>query len=200
MIPSCILAGGEARRLGGKGKALLKIADKSLLDHVIDKLESQVSSISINTRDKNNILNNKYVHIEDTIKDEGGAGPLAGILSAIIWAKKTNPAAGYVLTVPVDCPFIPNNLVNKLYSIIIDNNYDITVASSNYNIHPVIAIWSYDLLIPLEIALNNGIRKIDLFTKSFAIKPVNWDIKNFDPFFNINNAEDLILANSYINS
>ena len=32
MIPACILAGGEARRLGGKGKALIKVSSKTLLD------------------------------------------------------------------------------------------------------------------------------------------------------------------------
>ena len=43
----------------------------------------------------NVILNKKYVHIEDTFKDVGGAGPLAGVLSAIIWAKKVCPKSKY---------------------------------------------------------------------------------------------------------
>ena len=43
MIPACILAGGEARRLGGKGKALIKVSSKTLLDLVLEKLHEQVS-------------------------------------------------------------------------------------------------------------------------------------------------------------
>lgn len=200
MIPACILAGGEARRLGGKGKALIKVSSKTLLDLVLEKLHEQVSLISINTRDKNVILNKKYVHIEDTFKDVGGAGPLAGVLSAIIWAKKVCPKSKYVLTVPVDCPFIPHDLVKNLYVATQDHRYDVIVASSNYNIHPVIAIWSVDLLNSLDLALRSGIRKIDMFTNSYDVKTINWDIKNIDPFFNINRPEDLIIANTFINS
>ena len=200
MIPGCILAGGNARRLGGQGKALIKLSNKNLLDLVIEKLEDQVSILAINTRNKNIKLNDNYTHIEDTIKENGGAGPLAGILSAIIWAKHIRPQEKYVLTVPVDCPFIPSDLVNNLYSSVLDNNFDIVVASSNHNVHPVIAIWSYKLISPLEVAMKKGIRKIDLFTSACNVKTINWNVNNIDPFFNINSPEDLLLANSYINS
>jgi len=56
MFPGVILAGGNARRLGGKGKALIKINGFPLINLVLQKFESQVSKVAINTRDKNVIL------------------------------------------------------------------------------------------------------------------------------------------------
>ena len=200
-IPGCILSGGEARRLGGKGKAFIEVSGKPMIKIIIEKLQNQVLQIGINTRDKKTILDGDFVHIEDSFKEVGGAGPLAGISSAIKWAKelqKYNHNIQYVLTVPVDCPFLPNNLVNILIEPLNEHAYDVVVASSNNNIHPVIALWSLKLDKFLESALLSGVRKIDKFTKNFNIKVVNWDYQNLDPFFNINNFEDLMLANNHI--
>ena len=47
MFPGVILAGGNARRLGGKGKALIKINGVSLINLVLQKFESQVSKLSL---------------------------------------------------------------------------------------------------------------------------------------------------------
>lgn len=197
MVPGCILSGGEARRLGGKGKALIKISNHLMIDLVISNVSNQVSSLSINTRE-NIKLNNKYLHIQDAFKIKGGAGPLAGILSAIKWAKTTFPNVNYVLTVPVDCPFIPEDLVINLLKPLSDDSYDVVVASSNGNIHPVIALWSLNLDVALEDSLNSGVRKIDIFTSDFNIKVIDWKFDNFDPFFNINRFEDIKIAESYL--
>jgi len=203
MIPGCILSGGEARRLGGKGKALVKIAGSNMIDLVINRVNNQVSPLVINTRDRTQILSDKYKHIEDFLKVDGGAGPLSGILSAIKWAKQhfndVRKDSGYVLTVPIDCPFIPSNLLEKLYYPLYTDYFDVVVASSNGNIHPVIALWSIKLDKPLEEALSNGIRKIDFFTSSYKVKVINWEFKDFDPFFNVNNYDDIRIAESYIN-
>ena len=203
MIPGCILSGGEARRLGGKGKALVKIAGSSMIDLVINRINNQVSPLVINTRDRTQILSDKYKHIEDFLKVDGGAGPLSGILSAIKWAKQhfndVRKDSGYVLTVPIDCPFIPSNLLEKLYYPLYTDYFDVVVASSNGNIHPVIALWSIKLDKPLEEALSNGVRKIDFFTSSYKVKVINWEFKDFDPFFNVNNYDDIRIAESYIN-
>jgi molybdopterin-guanine dinucleotide biosynthesis protein A len=64
MFPGVILAGGNARRLGGKGKALIKINGFPLINLVLQKFESQVSKVAINTRDKNIFsLNNLVSHV-----------------------------------------------------------------------------------------------------------------------------------------
>jgi molybdopterin-guanine dinucleotide biosynthesis protein A len=43
-----ILAGGQATRMGGGDKGRLMLGQQSLLEHVIDRLRPQVSSIILN--------------------------------------------------------------------------------------------------------------------------------------------------------
>ena len=102
MFPGVILAGGNARRLGGKGKALIKINGFPLINLVLQKFESQVSKVAINTRDKNNFSDYDYPIIEDVVNEKGGSGPLAGISSAIKWAKTLNNLVSHVVVVPVE--------------------------------------------------------------------------------------------------
>ena len=68
---------------------------------------------------------------------------------------------------PVDSPFFPNNLIKRLYETVVKSKKLIGVSSSNGRNHPVFSIWHISLMQPLQEALNNNIRKIDLFTKSY---------------------------------
>ena len=70
----------------------------------------------------------------------------------------------------------------------------VIVAQSNNRVHPVFALWSIDLLEPLENSIDKEVRKIDDFTKKIKMKVVNFPIIDYDPFFNINNKDDLFKA------
>ena len=140
MFPGVILAGGSARRLGGKGKAFINISGVSLIDLVLRKIETQVDRVAINTRDKNSFSQYNYPIIEDLITEEGGSGPLAGISSAIKWAKKSINPVSHVITVPVDTPLLPIDLVHRMSLELKIKKSDIIFASSNNNIYPVVSI------------------------------------------------------------
>jgi len=43
-----ILAGGQARRMGGGDKGLLSLGGQALLRHVFDRLEPQVAALALN--------------------------------------------------------------------------------------------------------------------------------------------------------
>ena len=198
MLPGVILAGGSARRLGGKGKAFINISGISLIDLVLRKIETQVDRVAINTRDKNSFSEYNYPIIEDLITEEGGSGPLAGISSAIKWAKKSINPVSHVITVPVDTPLLPIDLVHRMSLELKIKKSDIIFASSNNNIYPVVSLWSLSLDNHLDKALSNGVRKIDTFTSSYNVSTVDWSFNDVDPFFNINNPEDITLAEKYI--
>ena len=198
MLPGVILAGGSARRLGGKGKAFINISGVSLIDLVLRKIETQVDRVAINTRDKNSFSQYNYPIIEDLITEEGGSGPLAGISSAIKWAKKSINPVSHVITVPVDTPLLPIDLVHRMSLELKIKKSDIIFASSNNNIYPVVSMWSLSLDNHLDKALSNGVRKIDAFTSSYNVSVVDWSFNDVDPFFNINNPEDITLAEKYI--
>ena len=200
MFPGVILAGGNARRLGGKGKAFINIMGIPLINLVLQKFESQVGKLAINTRDKKKFYNYSYPIIEDTIIEHGGSGPLAGISSAIKWARKSTKPMSHVVTVPVDTPLLPLDLVKRMSLELEMKSSDIIFASSNNNVYPVVSMWSLSLDRELDKALNSGVRKIDTFTSAYNVSIIDWSFDNINPFFNINRPEDVILAEKYIKS
>ena len=200
MYPGVILAGGGARRLGGNGKAFIEIAGAPLVELTIKSFKSQVNNLAINSRDPKIFSDFEFPIIEDFLVEDGGAGPLAGISSAIKWAKTLKNIETHVAIVPVDTPLLPLDLVQRLSLDLSINNSDIIMASSNGNIYPVIGLWSLALDSYLDKALYKGVRKIDAFTRLFNVSVVDWAFNSIDPFFNINQPEDIILAEKYINS
>lgn len=186
-----ILAGGKSRRMNFNDKSLQKINKYSLIDRVIVRAKKQVDYLLINSNSdhiKNNY--NEYIVIKDTIK--GNLGPLAGVLSGLEWIKKKDSEINWLITFPVDSPFFPTDLVDIFLSHV--NEEQIIVAESNSRIHPVFAMWNKNLIPYLKETLNNRNLKIDEFTKNFKMKVVKFPFIDYDPFFNINNKDDLIKA------
>lgn len=186
-----ILAGGKSRRMNFNDKSLQKINKYSLIDRVIVRAKKQVDYLLINSNSdhiKNNY--NEYIVIKDTIK--GNLGPLAGVLSGLEWIKKKDNEINWLITFPVDSPFFPTDLVDIFLSHV--NEEQIIVAESNSRIHPVFAMWNKNLIPYLKETLNNRNLKIDEFTKNFKMKVVKFPFIDYDPFFNINNQDDLIKA------
>ena len=80
-----ILAGGLATRMGGGDKGLLRLGDRSILDHVIDRLEPQVTGLALNANgDAARFADLGLPVIADSI--DGFAGPLSGVLAGLDWA------------------------------------------------------------------------------------------------------------------
>ena len=109
---SCvILAGGEGRRLDGKGKYSKIFNCKTLLEHVYTRMLKQTSHVAVNFRNENYKVNQNYFVVTDKFNEN--IGPLAGIHAAISYSKERFSS---VVTVPVDTPFIPLDLITKLNS------------------------------------------------------------------------------------
>ena len=191
-----ILAGGKGSRLDKKGKYNQVFNNMSLLEHVYNKVKKQLDVIAVNFNNKETKSNLEIKCIYDIYQND--IGPLAGIHSAIKYSNEKFGEAGMVCTVPVDTPFLPNDLINKLYQNIKKNSSDITVAKSGTRTHPTIAIWKNSLLIKLEEYISNDIRKIDRFTGDMQVSYESWKIDGIDPFFNINNYDDLKIAETMI--
>ena len=188
-----ILTGGLSSRMGGGIKSFEKFNNKTIFDRILERIIPQTKHLIINSNDKN-IKFNKYnlPIIKDYMK--GHLGPLAGIHASMNWVKYNIPQIEWIVSVPSDTPFVPINLVKKLYDKALNNNKHIILAKSNNKIHPVIGLWKSNLLEDLEKNLNNGIRKIMLWAKNHPFDTLSFDQNIFDPFFNINFKDDLIEA------
>ena len=104
---------------------------------------------------------------------------------------KKNTKKKWLVSFPVDSPFFPENLVYKFLER--SSNYDVLIAKGSGRLHPVFSMWRINSYLEdqLEEKLKNGKRKIDLVTKKFKTKVVNFEYIRYDPFFNVNTPSDL---------
>ena len=109
------------------------------------------------------------------------------------WSKTKK--AEWLLTVPCDCPFLPKNLWTQLQQRQKKTKANIVCSESNGRRHPVVALWNVNLLDSLEATLEKGVRKIDRWTEQHHTESQAWQ-QTPDPFFNINNPEDLEQASA----
>tara|TARA_Y100000991_G_C21923798_1_gene327712 strand:- start:400 stop:1020 length:621 start_codon:yes stop_codon:yes gene_type:complete len=185
-ISGIVLCGGLSRRMGSD-KSQKKIGDLKLIDIVIEKASLQVSRLALNAE---NLKSEKFnLELVPDCK-AGNLGPLIGILSGLLWTKKNN--SEWLMVFPVDSPFFPNNIVESFVNGLSDEK--IVMAKSNNKLHPVFSMWSVELISDLEFAINNNQRKIDLLIKKIPTRLVNFNNIGYDPFFNVNNADDLYKA------
>ena len=195
-IPGIILAGGLSRRMGGGDKGLLMLGETSIIERVIDKILPQVGSLAININgDSSRFPDYKLPIIPDSIK--GYLGPLSGILAGMEWAFKNGNR--YIATVAADTPFLPDDFIKRLHTMVKSKNLNIGIAASrilsgdDVFIHPTFGIWEVALKDDLRDALANDTRKIMFWAKKFKLDYYYFDTsdKLSDPFFNINTPDDL---------
>ena len=192
-ISGVILTGGLSSRMGGGIKSFKKFNNKTIFDRIFNILSPQISHITINSNDNSNAFKNyKLTVIKDELK--GHLGPLAGIHATLKWLNKNKPYIKWLLSVPSDTPFLPQNLVKKLYFKAQKNNKKIILAKSNNKLHPVIGLWDCNLLKSLEEYILNGERKIITWARKHSIDIEDFNQTSYDPFFNINIEKDLIKA------
>lgn len=189
-----LLAGGQSRRMGGGDKCLRPLGDRTILEHVIDRIRPQVGPLILNANgDPNRFQSYGLPVVADVV--DGFAGPLAGVLTGLRWAEINAPQCEWLLSVPTDAPFVPKNLATSLRREISAQGAQLACATSRGRTHPVVALWPVALADALEQALvGEDIRKIDRWTARYRLVEVSFDDTGVDPFFNANRPEDLAIA------
>jgi molybdopterin-guanine dinucleotide biosynthesis protein A len=191
-----VLAGGLARRMGGGDKARIEIGGVSILDRVLARLSAQCVDIIINA-------NGDPTRFEDTgcavVPDNvpGHPGPLAGILAGLDWLAEQDNGVEWLLSVPADCPFLPDDLVERLHlaRVKMGAGVPLACARSGEWRHPVVALWPLALRNDLRKALvDEDMRKIELWTARYGVAVADWPAEPVDPFLNVNTPEDTTRA------
>ncbi len=189
-----VLAGGLARRKGGGDKARLCIGGATILQRVLACIGPQCDRVIINANgDPARFADTGLPVVADSIPDF--AGPLAGILAGLDWAAAHARNCEWLLSVPGDCPFLPKNLVARLHEARRAAGTPLACARSAEWRHPVIAIWPVDLREDLRRALlDDGVRKIEIWTPRHGVAIADWPAEPVDPFFNVNTPDDAARA------
>jgi molybdopterin-guanine dinucleotide biosynthesis protein A len=189
-----LLAGGLARRMGGGDKPLRTIAAKPLLTHVIERLGAQCEALVLNANGEPERFSTYGLPVvADSV--EGFAGPLAGVLAGLDWAASHHGHVPWLVSVATDTPFLPRDLVTRLHAARVAQHAKLACAASGGRTHPVIGLWPVEIRDELRRALlDEGLRKIDLFTARHKLAVAEWPVVPFDPFFNANAPDDLTQA------
>ncbi|PCJ58680.1 MAG: molybdenum cofactor guanylyltransferase MobA [Rhodospirillaceae bacterium] len=190
-IVGVLLAGGQARRMGGREKYLLPLQGRPLLAHVIERARSQVTSLLLNAAGDPDRLSGFGLPIACDVV-EGHAGPLAGVLTGMEWALQNAPQCRWIATFATDTPFFPTDLVHHLWAAVEAEESDLARATSAGRPHPVFGLWPVALAPDLRHALTEeGASKIATWTARYRTVDVNFPTEPMDPFFNINQPQDL---------
>ena len=193
-----ILAGGLARRMGGGDKSLLSLgASCRVLDQVIARLGEQVDQMVLNANgDPARFDEFGLPVVADSL--DGFLGPLAGVLAGLDYAAEHG--FDHIVSVAADTPFFPTNLVSALETA--SKHMDVPIALAATKIeggetvrHPTFGLWPVALRDDLRSALQDGLRKVVLWTDQHGAETHVFESGEIDPFFNINTPEDLELAN-----
>lgn len=183
-ITGVILAGGLGRRMGGTDKGLQELRGQPMVHWVIERLGPQVDELLINAN-QNGERYAAFGHrvVPDQIPDF--AGPLAGLHAALAAATHQ-----LVATAPCDSPFLPADLVFRLFSALTVANADLAVARTFDQSHPVFCLCRRKVLPHLTEFLESGGRKVDRWYSTLKVVEVAFD-DEAEAFENINTREEL---------
>jgi molybdopterin-guanine dinucleotide biosynthesis protein A len=187
-ILGVVLAGGKSKRFG-EDKSQVKLHGKILIDYILSEITDQFNEILVVT---NNPIRFKDSSKILTTKDfEEGLGPLGGILTAMKWIKDQKKDYEWISTFPSDTPFFTNKELKIFYENIDIKKSKLFFIKNKETRHNIFGLWSLDLLKKLETDLQKGERKVEVWADTVGVETINIEYEKRDPFFNINNKEDL---------
>jgi molybdopterin-guanine dinucleotide biosynthesis protein A len=178
-----VLAGGEARRMGGGDKPLLTVGRQTMLASVIAALDVPHIAISANGDPA------RFAAFGLPVLPDGrfqGQGPLAGLLAGLDWATALGMTA--LLTAPGDTPFLPHGLAKWLAPAP-------CCVSSDGHRHHLVALWPVTCSEALRALLSEpGPRSVAHFAGFIGMRYAEYAVRTGDPFVNVNSRDDLARA------
>ncbi len=177
--------------MGGADKALMPLAGRPLIAHVLDRFSPQVDGVVISA---NGDPARFRAYGCQVLADAVPQGPLSGILAALVRAGALG--ATHVASVPVDTPFLPDDLVARLVLAAEGAAEDVSFAQAGGRDHPATALWPVALAPRVAAFLAEGGAKLRQFARDHGARPADFP----DPraFQNLNTPEDLAQAEAFL--
>jgi molybdenum cofactor guanylyltransferase len=182
--------------------ACCRYAGRLILAHVIERLKPQVAELIISANgDPARFSAFGLPVVEDRL--DFYAGPLAGILAGLEWARTNRPESRFAITAASDTPFLPADLVDRLRSASGEGEANLVVARSAEGMHPVFGLWHMTLAPDLDASLMSGDRKVSDWVRQHQARevmfpPVKIEGRTIDPFFNVNRPDELAAAEAFL--
>jgi len=187
-----VLAGGRSRRMRGRSPALLALAGKPLMQHVIDRLEPQVSCLCLSVDSKKPELE-RFGLPQLPDPRQGSCGPLGGLLAAL---QALPQGVDYLVLVPCDAPFLPPNLAERLMEQLLSSGRAACMVRYEDELQPTFSLWHRRLVPDVQAAvLDQGLAGFKQLLGRAYLSVLDWATEEVSPFFNVNTPEDLARAN-----
>lgn len=178
--------------MGGLDKGLIVFEGQTLIEHVLQTLQTQVQQVLINA----NRNHTQYARWAPVVADVAGlpaaAGPLLGVASGL----RASPTP-WLLCVPCDSPWLPPELAVRLWQAL-NQPYTQPPSQSTPRVATVRArgrrqgvflLLNQACLPDLESWLQQGGRKVDEWLDHIQAVEAEW--QDGTPFSNFNTPEDL---------
>jgi molybdopterin-guanine dinucleotide biosynthesis protein A len=193
-MSAIILAGGGSTRFG-QNKGLIKLIEKPLILHALDKISSVVDNtvIVVKSKEQKKIFKEAIKRKAEIIIDKDKRQtPLVGSLAGFKVVQNE-----YALLLPCDAPFLSIKILKFLLEIC-GESFATIPKWPNSHIEPLHAVYHVKTATKaIETALNNGkLNMRSMISNMYRVRYISTLIlQKFDPqlqtFFNINTVDDL---------
>jgi molybdopterin-guanine dinucleotide biosynthesis protein A len=186
-ITGLILAGGRGMRMGAVDKGLQPFRGMTMVEHAIARLAPQVDGLMVNANQNIDIYAGFGVPVWPDVRPDY-AGPLAGIEAGL-----RHCPTPYLMTVPCDSPFLPQDLVARLANALLEQDAEIAIPVTGIGAQrqsqPVFALLKVTLLEELATFLQNDGHKMMAWFASHKLVEVFFEDEA--AFRNINTLAEL---------
>jgi len=188
MQTAAILAGGRARRLGGRDKSRIVIGGRTILAHQLDVLQRLVPRIVIVANAPESFADAGVPVLTDAVP---GSGSLGGIYTALA------DAPGPVLVLACDMPFVTAPFLARVIEA--GQEADIAIPRGTDGYQPLCANYAPSCAGPLRRRIEQGALKVVDLLADVRVRELGPDeIAPFDPdgvlLLNVNTEGDVIRA------
>lgn len=166
----------------GRDKALVELHGKPLVQHVFERFAPQVDKVIISGP-------NDYGLDIENLPDFCGPykGPIAGLYAVATCAAEDFPEMKAMVTVPVDAPFFPDDLVKRLLA------QTPSVAGTKDQLHPTFANWGLGIEKTIEDFMASSKKgSLHGLARFSGAKTVQFEEER--EFLNINTMDELTRA------
>jgi molybdopterin-guanine dinucleotide biosynthesis protein A len=192
---AAIIAGGAARRFGGRDKSRLVIAGESIIDRQARALQPLTDDVFLVASQRERFADRAWPVVPDAFPGTGVVGAVATALSAT--------EAALVLTLACDLPFLTTPLLSALFDRAAEPGADAAWVRTDAGPEPLIACYRRTALPALESAIAAGHLRAGDLGNVLAIHAIDEaDLRTFgDPrrlLANINSEEEAHIWNRAI--
>lgn len=196
-LAAVILAGGRGERLGGAVKGALRVGGSTLLQRTTAALapEPQLVIVAGGARSAAELgLGPRHHLVADLPADY--AGPLAGLAAAVDWLLQQPRPPPLLLSLAVDTPFAPPDLVPRLMAALPPERAAV-IAGYGGQDYPTNGLWRLSALalLPAALAAGTAPRSLRRLAADLGAGRCVWPPQpDGDPFHSVNTPDELAAA------